>query len=166
METGFAAALVSCREVAAFRILAASGRHGRIFTFVHICARKSVSFVSRKTGTKEAAQRVCAVSEHVTRPILALVLICSRASASAVSIVTVAFVIQASAVLAFSSLGQHAIRCAFEFDPVFVGSPEAIRLTVAQLRDVVQLENIRRFVHLTSEISFLYVKEEDFWRLF
>jgi len=155
LETGSAAALEAGRQVAAFRVLPAFSSHSRVLALVNVRAAESVAFVTRETGAEEAAQGVGAMSEHVARSVPALIFVGSGASATAVSVVTVAFVIEACAVLAFSSLGQHAVGCAFQFGAILVGSPEAIRLAVAQLGDVVELKDVRRFVHLAAEVAFL-----------
>jgi hypothetical protein len=49
-----------------------------IYIYIHTLAVKPISDVSWKTRTREAAQRVGAMSEHVTRPVLAFVLVCKQ----------------------------------------------------------------------------------------
>lgn len=49
-----------------------------LITISHTLAVKPVADVSWKTGTREAAQRVGAVGEHVARPVLAFVLVCKQ----------------------------------------------------------------------------------------
>lgn len=75
LETVFALAAVVSGQVAAFGIVDAFGRQLGHFALVDIGARMAVSFVSRIAGAFVTAQGVGAVSEDVTRSILALVFV-------------------------------------------------------------------------------------------
>lgn len=77
LETGFASTLVMGRQVAALGVLHTFGRNFGHFAFIDICTGEAVALVARKARTREAAQSVGTLSEHVARTILAFVLIWS-----------------------------------------------------------------------------------------
>ena len=63
----------------------------------------TVPAITFATGTKVAAQSVCAVGKYVTRPVFALVVIGHIATLAPVSIVTMALTIQTSAVFTITA---------------------------------------------------------------
>lgn len=97
-KAGAAIADVARRHVAAFGIADTLGRQIG-FTFVDVFALESISFVTGQTATVEAAERIGAVSEHVTRPIFALVVIRSFAGTSSEAVVAMALVVEANSIL-------------------------------------------------------------------
>lgn len=88
------------RQVAALGVLHAFSRQFRILAFVDIRACETVAFITGIAGTGETAQGIGTLGEHVTRSILALVLVRRRAAAASISIVTMALVIETGAILA------------------------------------------------------------------
>lgn len=131
-ESSLALADVVSRQVAALGVLHAQRGQRWDLALVDVVAVEPISFVSRKTGTVEAAHGVGAVGEHVARPVLALVLVWHLATFASVSVVTVAQVVQTGAVRTPRHLGMAVIPvCALEVPGQFVRSLEALGHAVA-----------------------------------
>ncbi len=79
------------------------------FPFFLTFAMKSIPFISFITRAEIASQRVCAVSEHVARAILALVVVWHVAAFAAEAVVAVALRVQTRAVFALVTGGVEAI---------------------------------------------------------
>lgn len=119
------------RQVTAFGVLYAPTDDGWILAFVDILAVKPIADVSWKTRTREAAQRVGAMSEHVTRPVLAFVLVWHLTRTSTVSVVTMAKGVETRAVLTGRSFFSLAVVRALEFSSQFVGSFVTVLFAIA-----------------------------------
>lgn len=70
---------------------------------------ESVAVITRKTGTIVAAHRVGAVSEHIARPVFALVLVWKITSFASEAVVAIAKVVQTDAIGAFWHLWMAVI---------------------------------------------------------
>lgn len=134
-EALLALADVVARQVAALGVLHAQRGQGGNLALVDVVAVEAVALVAREAGAVEAAHGVGAVGEHVARPVLALVLVGHLASLAAVAVVAVAQVVQAGAISAPGHLRVAVVSVrALEIPGEFVGSLEALRDAIAELR--------------------------------
>lgn len=122
-------------QVAALGVLHAQRSQGGNLALVDVVAVEAVALVAREAGAVEAAHGVRAVGEHIARPVLALVLVGHLASFAPVAVVAVAQVVQAGAVAAPGHLRVAVVSVrALEIPGQFVGSLEALRNAIAELR--------------------------------
>lgn len=150
------------REVAALGVLHAQRCQRRNLALVDVVTVEAVAFVAREAGAVEAAHGVGAVREHVAWPVLALVLVWHLAALASVAVVAVAQVFQAGAVAAPRHLGMAVIPIrALEIPGELVGTLEALRHSIAQLRQLEQLQHLRGLVHLAAEEAVFQVQHED-----
>lgn len=122
-----------------------------------------------KTGAIVAAHGVGAVREHITGPVFALVLVGHVARLAPKAVVAVTQAVETHAVDTLHRIGlaasvhAHAAPVAlvaFEGRSHLVRAQITLRLAVAQARQLKQLQEVLRFVHLTSKVAVLEIEQE------
>ena len=79
-----------CGQITAFRVGDTTAGVFWELALVNVLAMVSIAFVALVAGTEVASERVGAVAEDVTRPVLALVLVGHITAFASVAVVTIA----------------------------------------------------------------------------
>lgn len=122
---------------------------------------EAIPRVSWVAGTVEAPERVCAMREHVARPILALILVRNFTGTTAETVVTMAQGVKTRTVLTARPIGGDTVFGALELFTQLVGAQIAVGDSVTQAGQLVQLQDVCRLVHLTAEVAVFEVEEEN-----